>query len=207
MKHRCPLCYSILTFTSASSFSRCIECDAYVKNPLSYLTPSQDIERYKLHKNSLDNQSYLDFLTPLANLILKHVPSHSLGLDFGCGPVFALEKCLNHKVNLQHYDLYFYPHLDAFKHTYDFIECSEVIEHLHHPKKELERLIQCLKHEGLLFIQTHRHDEVDHLESWYYAKDPTHVFLISLKTCEHIAHMFNCEIIEVTPRCVVFQKR
>jgi SAM-dependent methyltransferase len=207
MKHRCPLCYTVLTFTIASSFAHCIECDAYVKDPLTYLNPDQEKKRYLLHENKLDNESYLNFLTPLANLILKHVIPHSLGLDFGCGPVFALEKCLNQNVTLNHYDVYFHPNLDAFKHTYDFIACSEVIEHLHHPKKELERLMQCLKHKGLLFIQTHRHDDVDNIDTWYYGKDPTHVFLISLKTCEHIAYMFNCEIIEVTPRCVVFKKR
>lgn len=207
MKHRCPLCHSIITYTSASSYARCVECDAYVKDPLTYLTPTQEVERYRLHKNTLDNPAYLNFLTPLSELIKKHMSPNSEGLDFGCGPVFALEKCLDHVVKLNHYDVFFHPNTDAFKRTYDFIACSEVIEHLHQPKKELERLFECLKPQGKLFVQTHRHDDVIDFKNWYYAKDPTHVFIVSIKTCEHIAHMFNVDLIEVTPRIVVYQKR
>ena len=98
MKYSCPLCKSILTYSNVE-FARCVHCDAYVRNPMSYLNHSDEHERYKLHKNTLDNEPYLNFLTPLSLLVRKHVVQGSIGLDFGCGPVFAMEKLLKDKVS------------------------------------------------------------------------------------------------------------
>lgn len=204
MKYLCPLCKNILTY-STYEFARCIECDAYVRNPMTYLNRSDEHERYKLHKNTLDNEPYLNFLTPLSNLVRAHVSRGSLGLDFGCGPVFAMEKLLSDSVTLNHYDAFFHPNEDALTQQYDFIILSEVIEHFHHPHQELQRLRKILKPNGYLFIQTHRHDDISSINNWYYAKDPTHVFLCSLKTCQSIADMFDFKMITVTSRVVVLQ--
>jgi SAM-dependent methyltransferase len=204
MKYHCPLCKSILTYSSYE-FARCLVCDAYVRNPMTYLNHSDEHERYKLHENTLDNQPYLNFLTPLSQLVKEHVSEGSLGLDFGCGPVFAMEKLLKDTVSLNHYDAFFYPNEDVLNEPYDFIILSEVIEHFHHPAKELKRLRSLLKPQGLLFIQTHRHDDIPSVNNWYYAKDPTHVFLCSLKTCQCIADMFDFKMKVVTSRCVILQ--
>lgn len=140
MKHRCPLCYTILTYTSASTFARCIECDAYVKDPFTYLSSDNEKKHYDNHQNSCDNADYLAFLTPLAHLIEHHCDTFAYGLDFGCGPVFALQSCLSASKKLDHYDFYYHPNMKVFSNTYDFIVLSEVIEHLHQPYKELKRL-------------------------------------------------------------------
>ena len=204
MKYSCPLCKSILTY-STYEFARCVQCDAYVRNPMTYLNRNDEHDRYKLHKNTLDNEPYLNFLTALSLLIKEHVSPGSIGLDFGCGPVFAMEKLLSDTYSLNHYDVFFHPNEDALQHQYNLIILSEVIEHFHHPYKELQRLRNLLKPQGLLFIQTHRHDEISSINNWYYAKDPTHVFLCSLKTCQMIADMFDFKIIETTQRCVILQ--
>lgn len=207
MKSLCPLCRSIITFTSASSFAHCIHCDAYSKDPYQFLNNTDEKNRYLLHDNTLDNPGYIQFLTPLAQLIQKHVKQDSLGLDYGCGPVFALEKTLNYFANLNHYDLYFHPNKDVFNTTYDFIVLSEVIEHLKRVDEVINRCLECLKPQGMLFIQTQRHDEVKDIDAWYYAKEPTHLFFLSLQTFDFIASQFQLDIIDITPRIVVLKKR
>lgn len=204
MKYDCPLCGSFLP-VPRDEFMHCFKCDAFVRNSMTYLNRSAEHDHYKLHKNSLDNESYLNFLTPLSLLIKKHVSQGSFGLDFGCGPVFAMEKLLSYSYPLNHYDPFFHPNDHVLKISYDFIILSKVIEHFHHPHQEFKALRTMLKSRGLLFIQTHRHDDIPSINHWYYAKDPTHVFLCGLKTFQVIAEMFNLNIIEITNRCVVLQ--
>ena len=207
MKSLCPCCRNIITFTSASSFAHCIHCDAYSKDPYQLLNELEEKNRYLLHDNTLDNAGYIQFLTPLAQIIKKHVSHDSLGLDYGCGPVFALEKALDGYTHLNHYDLFFHPNKEVFNTTYDYIVLSEVIEHLKRVDEVIKLCLQSLKSNGMLFIQTLRHDDVKKIDAWWYTKEPTHIFFLSLQTFEFIATHYQLEIIEVTPRIVVLKKR
>ena len=79
------------------------------------------------------------------------------------------------------YDLFYAPDTQFLQRQYDFIAASEVVEHLHHPRRELERLWSCLKPNGVLGIMTKRVIDQAAFSHWYYKSDLTHVCFFRLR--------------------------
>jgi cyclopropane fatty-acyl-phospholipid synthase-like methyltransferase len=78
--------------------------------------------------------------------------------------------------------------------TYDFITCTEVVEHFHHPALEFRRLDALLKPGGWLAIQTTFQTDDARFARWNYRRDPTHVvfyrpytFGMHRPTCHRLA--------------------
>lgn len=128
-------------------------------------------------------------------------------MDFGCGtgPVAAVELIkLGYKVNL--YDPFFENHPQALKESYDFIICSEVIEHFHHPFQEFGLLFEMLNPGGKLYCKTVLYYNTMDFGKWYYKNDPTHVFLYSEESLMWIKKHFNFKKLEITSKLIVFEK-
>jgi 2-polyprenyl-3-methyl-5-hydroxy-6-metoxy-1,4-benzoquinol methylase len=77
---------------------------------------------------------------------------------------------------------------------YDFITCTEVAEHLHRPRDELERLRSLLRPGGLLVIQTRLAVGDEAFADWPYRRDPTHVAFYARRSFEWLARLWNARL-------------
>lgn len=123
--------------------------------PVQFLSEEDEKGRYDLHQNSPYDQGYRRFLhcifIPMRNLLAPG----SRGLDFGSGPwptVSIMFEEIGHSMAI--YDHFYARNPSALEKQYDFITATEVVEHLHNPQNELDRLWACLKPGGRLGIMT-----------------------------------------------------
>lgn len=194
----CPLCsecFDVHSFDEHRAALRCGRC-RLVYVPASQL-PSLELERahYRLHNNDVNDAAYRKFLSRALDPVLRRVAPGSSGLDFGCGPGPALAAMLQeHGYHVQLYDPAFYPDQAPLRAAYDFITCTEVIEHCHDAAKVWKQLVQMLKPSGWLVVMTKRLVEGANFGSWHYARDPTHVRFYSEATFHWVAQRWQCQL-------------
>ena len=203
----CPLCETTLHTKADDYYFICETCGAYVKDKKFYLSKSEEKDRYEQHMNDVNDVRYQQFTSPITHAILeKFTPTH-VGLDFGCGTGPVISKLLKESGYQVHlYDPYFFPDEDYLNRQYDYIFSCEVFEHFHHPKEEINKLVQLLKPNGALLIMTHLYDAGKNFKNWYYRNDPTHVFIYTEKTIEFIGGHFNLVIEKQNERMIIFNK-
>ncbi|GGD71954.1 hypothetical protein GCM10011357_28710 [Lacimicrobium alkaliphilum] len=107
---------------------------------------------------------------------------------------------------MDYYDPFYFPDEQAFSQTYDFITCSEAIEHFFYPGQVWYRWMSILKNHGWLAIMTKRVIDRDAFSTWHYKNDPTHVCFFSEKTFHWLAHQFNMRLEVSGPDVVLLQK-
>ena len=162
------------------------------------MSPSQrpsrtaEIERYRQHRNCDDDAGYLAFLSRLADVMIQRTPAGARGLDFGSGTSTALARLLsNQGRQTDSYDPVFHAVDAALSTTYDFVTCSEVLEHVHEPRAFLDRVGRLLRPGGKLGIMTGMHDDRTDFATWWYARDATHVCFYNDATMQWIAREFD----------------
>ena len=183
---------SVYKIIDSKKYWDCKFCSAVFLDKDHRLEPALERERYLLHENRIDDKAYRDFLLKLANPLKEKLSKKSEGLDYGCGEGPALVDIftsLGFKMNL--YDPFFFPDKDIFLKKYDFITCTEVIEHFYYPFKEFVFLDSLLVKEGWLGIMTSFLLKDELFKNWYYRKDPTHVVFYTKETFEVIASQRN----------------
>jgi 2-polyprenyl-3-methyl-5-hydroxy-6-metoxy-1,4-benzoquinol methylase len=163
----------------------------------NWLPADMEQEQYLKHQNNLDDSGYRRFLSKITDPLLNKLSPASEGLDYGCGPGPALAHMLSgagHTVSL--FDPFFYPEKTRLGRRYDFITCTETIEHFHLPAVEFERFDSILRPGGWLAVMTCFQNDDSRFPSWHYRRDPTHVVFYREETLRHIAGSFNwsCEI-------------
>lgn len=209
MPHPCPLCQSESTTLYAQdkrrSYAQCQQCHLVFADPQSW--PSSDAEKaeYDQHENDVADDGYNRFLSRMVEPLQARLPTQAHVLDFGCGPAPALANqltALGHRVSL--YDVFYHPTLEAFKRQYQGIVLTEVIEHLHTPMQELQRLWQCLEPGGVLAIMTQRVINQARFQTWQYKNDPTHVCFYSDDTFAWLATQFDAAALDFVGRDMVF---
>ncbi len=204
----CPLCKNekadfFLKDKSRDYFS-CQEC-SLVFVPKSQL-PALEYEKaeYDLHCNSPDDQGYRKFLSRIFDPILKRLKPGARGLDFGSGPGPTLSVMLEESgLSMAIYDYFYANNPSVFDEQYDFIVATEVLEHLHCPAEELERLWNCLKQGGTLGIMTQLALDKERFANWRYKADMTHVRFFSRPTFEWLAAKWHAEL-EFVDKDVIF---
>jgi len=163
--------------------------------------------RYDLHTNTPDDAAYRKFLYRMFAPMRERTAQQSDGLDFGSGPGPTLslmfEECGYH---MQVYDCFYAHDERVFDRQYDFITATEVVEHLHRPWVELNRLWCCLKPGGLLGIMTSRYDSVEHFNRWHYKRDPTHVLFFSTESFMWISRRWKAELEVIDNDIVILRK-
>ncbi len=177
---QCPLCGApdaeFFHRDSRREYLRCGACRLVYVPPRFFLDLEAERAEYSLHENNPDDAGYRQFLARLATPLLERLPARARGLDFGCGPGPALATMFReagHEVF--QYDPFFYPDRTPLSRRYDFITATEVVEHLHRPGEELERLWALLRPGGWLGIMTKLVIDAEAFASWHYKNDPTHV--------------------------------
>jgi SAM-dependent methyltransferase len=201
MKDRCIVCGAFaanyFAIVGGRTYRRCSACQATFLNPDQRLMPEEEYARYCQHRNDPEDEGYRRFLSKLADPLLTRLAPGAGGLDYGCGPGPVLSGMLReagHRMSL--FDPFFSPDPEPLDDLYDFITCTETIEHFHQPAEEFTRFNRMLRPGGWLAVMTCFLTDDVHFASWRYRRDPTHVVFYREATLAHIARRFGwtCEI-------------
>lgn len=207
----CPLCGA---FGAEPYFQdrfrrylHCPDCDLVYVPPEDRLDAAAEKARYDLHQNDPDDAGYRQFLLQLSEPMCNRVPEGSQGLDFGCGRGGALARLFGERGrNLIGFDPFYAPDDSVWSRTWDFIAGSEVLEHLHRPDLELERLFRVLKPGGWLGLLTGWRPDRTAFAAWSYLTDPTHVAFYGPRSFESIATRWQAELTLIPPRVALLRK-
>lgn len=203
----CSLCNTLLLDKLDEDYYTCSCCRAWVKDKSLYLKPEEEQLHYLSHNNDTNDPRYKKFTSPISNYILKNFGKEQEGLDFGSGtgPVISgVLKDANYRV--KQFDPFFANFPKVLEQQYDYAFACEVVEHFKNPRDEFQKLYKLLKPQGKLLIMTHLFEDNIEFKTWYYRKDPTHVFIYRRETFEYISAEFNFTKCEIEGRLVVLSK-
>lgn len=208
---KCSLCNSKTNLFNESrnkKYYKCQNCFSIMLDPLDYVSMEEEKARYLTHNNDIHDIRYQEFVSPIVEKIKDNYDLNHLGLDYGAGtgPVATslLEK-EGYRVRL--YDPYFHYYPENLCKKYDYIICSEVIEHFHKPYDEFKSLINMLNENGTIFCMTSLYDEDIDFNSWNYKNDETHVFFYHNRAIEWIKNEFGFSKVEIDDKLITFTKR
>lgn len=191
---RCPLCGVAgedFVTTAAGRHRRCPACRLIWRQAADRPAPAAEQAHYALHENDPADAGYRAFLERLAVPLARRLSPGMRGLDYGCGPGPALSLMLREAGwEVADYDPFFAPDHTLLERRYDFITCSEVIEHFHAPGREFARLDGLLRPGGWLGVMTEPRDPARDFAAWWYQRDPTHVCFYEAYTLNWIARRF-----------------
>ena len=210
--HKCLLCHqtqNLVEFHRNEKgliFWKCLDCGFIFKHLQDHLSPEAEKSRYELHQNNVQDLEYQNFLMPVIEAVTRCQLKTHQGLDYGCGPSSAISYLLKQKgFVVAEFDPYFHPHQELLKVSYDYITCTEVIEHMSHPAVEFKKLRNLLKPQGRLYIKTSLTDEIKNFGNWYYQRDPTHVGFFNQSSLEYIKNKFGFLKLEIFEKYLVFE--
>eukprot|EP01124_Arcella_intermedia_P025662 TRINITY_DN4637_c0_g1_i1.p1 TRINITY_DN4637_c0_g1~~TRINITY_DN4637_c0_g1_i1.p1 ORF type:complete len:293 (-),score=46.43 TRINITY_DN4637_c0_g1_i1:2-880(-) len=216
--HSCPLClgedheewFKKVIKTKKTNYSaeywKCKECALVFMDKSSYLTKEKEKERYDTHNNNPNDQGYVKFLRRVADPLLIEIGAEpKVGLDFGCGPGPCLSKLLEeHKHTVHLYDPFYFPDRAPLRpEAFDFITCTEVIEHVKDPAEVFGELRAWLKEGGVLAMMTSFVVERSKFDNWYYHRDQTHICFYSPETFNWVAKKWGFQL-KIPAKDVVF---
>ena len=174
---------------------RCSNCALVFVPPDARVDATAEHARYDQHQNDPADTRYRQFLARLAAPLIARVQRGAVGLDFGSGPGPALGPMLTEAgLRVHLYDVFYAPDPAVWSRRYDFITASEVVEHLHYPRAELNRLFSVLAPGGYLAMMTMWVGEHGAFTRSRYIRDPTHVCFYSAATCHWIAHRWGVRL-------------
>jgi len=204
---QCPLCNSSGGFTKVLSPLEtdnwlCEQCHLIFVDNKFLPGWNSEKERYLTHLNGPQYPGYVLFLKQALLPTLPYLSEDMIGLDYGCGPVPTLSVLLEAEgLRCDNYDPFFYPIFPIKK--YDYLFCTEAAEHFFKPGEELIKIKKLLKPGGILTIMSELWHDLDHFQTWYYAKDFTHVSFYHLKTFDKICELFDFETLFTDDRRVI----
>ncbi len=207
----CPLCESLKTYlfiqAHGRDFWRCTDCALTFVDPTHFLDADEELSRYAHHENDPKDMRYRQWLAQVSDVLLPKLPAYSRGLDFGSGPGPTLSLMMaeaGHEVAI--YDPFFAPDEAVLKQKYDFITCTETAEHFYQPRREFERLDNCLRVGGWLGIMTQILDDDHRFTNWWYVRDETHVAFYKIETMAWIADWLGWQMEVPSKNVVLFHK-
>ena len=196
----CPLCHACDDISPYHqdryrSYILCGTCQLVFVPPAERPDIIAEKSEYDKHNNRADDEGYRQFLSRLADPLLERIQPGSLGLDFGSGPGPLLASMLRGAgMRVRTYDVFYDPDPSVWYQEYDFITCTEVVEHLHNPGREFKRLFSAIKPGGWLAIMTKRIKAREAFADWHYTRDLTHVCFFSEETFQWIAKQYNAKL-------------
>ena len=207
----CPLCLNknIEEYhqDKIRNYRHCLTCDLVFVNPDQYLTSKEEKAIYDRHENNSNDLGYINFLNKLLVPLVSKLPKNSRGLDFGCGPGPAISVQLNKQgFQVEDYDIFYEKNLQLLEKKYDFITCTELIEHLYFPHKEITLLTKMLNNNGFLGVMTKRVINKEKFKTWHYKNDPTHVCFYSNKSFEYIADYWGFDLEIINSDTIILKK-
>lgn len=188
----CPLCSSGGTYFfhrdtssrhSNREYWRCRICALVFVPSGFHLARDAEKAQYDLHQNNPSDEGYRRFLNRLCDPLAARLEFGSRGLDFGSGPGPTLSVMLEERGHaMALYDPFYAPDSKVLAQQYDFVTCTEVVEHFACPAMEFATLWRLVKPGGWLGIMTKLMGECSDFAAWHYKNDPTHIVFYSRKT-------------------------
>jgi len=210
--NECPLCTAgeaaLFHRDSRREYRHCDICGLVFVPSRYFLTPEAENRCYDQHQNDPTDERYRRFLSRLAEPLLEVLSPGASGLDFGCGPGPTLSLMLaeaGHPTSI--FDPIYEPDPEVWRQQYDFVTATEVVEHLHHPLLDLQRIWNVLLPGGWLGIMTKRVLNQSAFANWHYKNDPTHVIFFADETFSWLARKWSAKLRLVGPDVVLLQKR
>jgi len=163
--------------------------------PQYHLTAAAEKAEYDLHENSPNDEGYRRFLSRLFEPLNARLEPQSRGLDFGSGPAPTLKVMFEesgHTVAI--YDPYYASDTSVLSTTYDFVSCTEVVEHFRNPREDLRDFWGCVRPGGTLGVMTKLVIDATAFGSWHYKNDRTHVSFYSRETFKWLAREWSAEL-------------
>jgi len=204
MEHRCVVCNAVteplIHEKKSVLFHQCPICQLILRDKSDFFTPDEEKNRYTLHQNSIDDKGYRDYFLRFfeeTQLLKLQSAVPQKGLDFGSGPIPVLAYVAKQTYNIEmdYYDPFFAPQRVYESKYYDFITCTEVIEHIPNPLETFALFREHLVIGGVVAIMTQLHkNDRDAFFSWFYIRDRSHVAFFSMKTMEYVAKKVGLEI-------------
>lgn len=205
----CPLCFSPDTAEffrdTQRDYLRCRQCRLVFVPPHQHLTPDAEKAIYDYHQNQIEDAGYRRFLSRLAEPLSSRLPARASGLDYGCGPGPLLAGMLREQGHtLRTFDPYYANQPELLQSRYDFVTCTEVVEHFRQPKQEFQRLFGLLKPSGHLGIMTKLVIDADAFSRWHYKNDMTHISFFSEDTLQWLATSYQCRLEIIGKDAIIF---
>ena len=139
--------------------------------------------------------------------LLEYVPKGSRGLDYGCGPGPAMAAMLTEQgYPTANYDPIYYPEPLLLQKQYDFVSCSEVVEHFHNPAASFNQLYKLLKPGACLAVMTNWWSDDQDFCRWHYRRDPTHVCFYCPATFDYLVELLGFELRHMQQNVAILQK-
>ncbi|RUO78153.1 2-polyprenyl-3-methyl-5-hydroxy-6-metoxy-1,4-benzoquinol methylase [Idiomarina seosinensis] len=210
---KCTLCASESQFFCSDRrrrYYRCGNCDLIIADPESQLSAAEEKKLYDFHENGPDDQGYRKFLAQLSEPLVARLKPGMEGLDYGCGPGPTLSLMLEQQgMAVSLYDIYYANDKQALQRKYDFVTCTEVVEHFRQPSQSWPELVSLLQPGGWLGIMTGLFSKTTEEDfcRWSYIGDPTHISFYTSTTMEWIAKQFNLQFEKLSDRVVLFKKQ
>ena len=207
----CPLCRNRSTNLFVQAHGRryfdCEQCGLIQLDPEQRLPPAAERAHYLTHENDPADARYRAFLSRLADPLTQRLRAGREGLDYGSGPGPALSIMLQEQgFPTAIYDPFFADDRAVLERCYDFITCSETVEHFFSPGDEFELFSRLLRPDGWLGVMTQTVPEASAFEDWYYCRDPTHVSFFRHQTMEWIARSFHWRLEAPHPNVALFHR-
>ncbi len=212
IKNCCPLCLgSRVSFFSKDKnrdYYRCSDCKLVFVLSKDFLSAKDEKKKYDHHQNSIENSGYCQFLDRLLIPMQSYLKSGAKGLDFGSGPGPTLSILMEQRgYDISIYDHFYANNPEVFEQKYDFITSTEVVEHLHDLRNELDRLWQHIKVDGVLGVMSAFIPENQPFNRWYYIRDLTHVRFFSRESFRWLAQNWGVEVVFPQDGVAIFLKR
>jgi hypothetical protein len=169
----------------------CRVCRLVFMSPADRPAPGAERARYEAHRNDPADAGYRNFLDRLRQPLVARLPPAASGLDYGSGPgptLYIMFRELGFE--LANYDPFFAPDPALLERTWDYVTCTETVEHFFSPATEFDRFDRLLVAGGWLGVMTEMRQDDRAFETWWYVRDATHVCFYHRATMAWIADHF-----------------
>lgn len=213
---KCKLCggdcesHQIKSKNWEKIYHRCLNCEFIFIDREELLESSEELERYEMHNNSIDDPLYRAYFQKFIDYAFEGTPKEVKILDYGSGPEPVLASVLEENgYSVDIYDKYFSPEKKFLGKEYDVITSTEVFEHIYDPMEALKEIADHLKPGGKLVIMTHFHyNDWERFGKWWYIKDSTHIVFYNMKTMQWIGEKLGLAVEKDNNKnIVIFRKR
>lgn len=208
----CPLCSAgtrAFCEDRARRYLECPDCGLVSADPASRLSPAEERGIYDLHRNDPADARYRAFLSRLADPLRVRLTPGMRGLDFGCGPGPVLSMLLREAgMAMTDYDPFYVPDPQALRSEYDFVTCTEVVEHFRDPLAGWTRLAGLVRPGGWLGVMTQLAPDLpQNFLRWRYRDDRTHVSFHRLATLQWLAGRFGFALEQVESQAFLLRRQ
>ncbi len=174
--------------------------------PAFHPPPEREKARYETHNNDVNDQGYREFVSPVVKEVTNNFGRNSKGLDFGAGTGPVAATILREQgFEIELYDPFFCNNPEVLIKKYDYIICSEVIEHFHDPAIEFRLIRSLLNQGGSLICMTMLYTDDFDFISWRYKDDETHVIFFHPESIELIKQEYYFSSVKINGRIIHFK--